>query len=64
MAGQNIAHRLKELLLPRQLGMERIKEAGPRRLYTDPALRNPRLYATVVRRLMSAGLVDFSSSAE
>ncbi|CAK0808579.1 unnamed protein product [Prorocentrum cordatum] len=64
MAGQNIAHRLKELLLPRQLGMERIKEAGPRRLYTDPALRNPRLYATVARRLMNAGLVDFSSSAE
>ncbi|CAK0889503.1 unnamed protein product, partial [Prorocentrum cordatum] len=63
MAGQNIAHRLKELLLPRQLGMERIREAGPRRLYTDPALRNPRLYATVVRRLMNAGLVDFNSSA-
>ncbi|CAK0822697.1 unnamed protein product, partial [Prorocentrum cordatum] len=64
MAGQNIARRLKELLLPQQLGMERIKEVGPRRLYTDPALRNPRLYKMVVRRLMSAGLVDFSSSAE
>ncbi|CAK0827570.1 unnamed protein product, partial [Prorocentrum cordatum] len=64
MAGQNIARRLKELLLPQQLGMERIKEVGPRRLYTDPALRNPRLYRMVVRRLMSAGLVDFSSSAE
>ncbi|CAK0864825.1 unnamed protein product, partial [Prorocentrum cordatum] len=64
MAGQNIARRLKELLLPQQLGMERIKEVGPRRLYADPALRNPRLYRMVARRLMSAGLVDFSSSAE
>ncbi|CAK0898656.1 unnamed protein product [Prorocentrum cordatum] len=63
MAGQNIAHRLKELLLPRQLGLERIREAGPRRLYTDPALRNPRLYSMVVRRLLDAGLVDFYSSA-
>ncbi|CAK0843088.1 unnamed protein product [Prorocentrum cordatum] len=64
VAGQNIARRLQELFLPRQLGLERLQEAGPRRLYTDLALRNPRLYAEVVRWLQDAGLVDFHSAAE
>ena len=50
--------------LSRQLGIEGIAEAGPKRLYIDPALQNPRIHARVVQRLIDAGLEEFRSSAE
>eukprot|EP00959_Pyramimonas_sp_CCMP1952_P446788 9355166-Pyramimonas_sp.AAC.1 len=42
-AGLSIARQLEELLLPRQLGLERIEEAGPKR-------RRPRLPQTAPLR--------------
>ncbi|CAK0866833.1 unnamed protein product [Prorocentrum cordatum] len=62
--GRKIANRLQELLLPREQGLDRIRTEGPRRLYVDPNLRNPKLYQGVFRRLVDSNLVSFQLDCE
>ena len=58
-AGRYIAERLSSMVLPSALGRARIRDEGPRRLYTDPALRSPRLYKALLGLLMERNLLDF-----
>ncbi|CAK0880469.1 unnamed protein product [Prorocentrum cordatum] len=62
--GRVIAKRLQDLLLPREQGLDRIRTEGPRRLYVDPNLRNPKLYQRVLRRLVDSNLVSFQLDCE
>ncbi|CAK0790921.1 unnamed protein product, partial [Prorocentrum cordatum] len=59
----SIGHRLQELLLPRERGLARVAEHAPKRAYSDPNLRNPRLYKKVLHRLVSSHLVEFHTDA-
>ncbi|CAK0824742.1 unnamed protein product, partial [Prorocentrum cordatum] len=62
--GRKIADRLQDLLLPREQGLDRVRTEGPRRLYVDPNLRNPKLYQRVLRRLVDSNLVSFQLDCE
>ena len=50
--------------MPRQTGLERVKEFGPARPYVDPSLRNPKLYKRVLRQFEAAGLVEYRLRCE
>ncbi|CAK0905964.1 unnamed protein product, partial [Prorocentrum cordatum] len=62
--GRTIADRLQDLLLPREQGLDRIHTEGPRRLYVDPNLRNPKLYQRVLQRLVDSNLVSCQLDCE
>ncbi|CAK0810952.1 unnamed protein product, partial [Prorocentrum cordatum] len=43
-AGRRIVERFHDMMLPQSGCRARIESEGPRKLYTDPALRNPKLH--------------------
>ncbi|CAK0877157.1 unnamed protein product, partial [Prorocentrum cordatum] len=54
-AGRRIVERFHEMMLPQSEGRARIESEGPRKLYTDPALRDPKLHKSVKLRLILDG---------
>ena len=60
--GQKLIQRLKALELSQEQGRASIEASGPTKLYVDPALRNPRLYARLLRRLHDIGLVEYHAT--
>ncbi|CAK0830815.1 unnamed protein product, partial [Prorocentrum cordatum] len=58
-AGRKIVERLDGMMLPQSEGRARIESEGPRKLYTDPALRNPKLHVQLLRTLERRNLFDF-----
>ena len=43
-ASLSISRRLQEFLLPRERGLAWVAERAPKRAYTDPTLKSPRVY--------------------
>ncbi|CAK0860328.1 unnamed protein product, partial [Prorocentrum cordatum] len=58
-AGRKIAERLHGMMLSQSEGRARIESEGPGKLYTDPALRNPKLYVQLLRILERRNLLGF-----
>ena len=55
---QRILGEITSKLLPRSEAQKLKKAAGFRKPYLDPAMKDPRRYADMVRRLWEAGVVD------
>ena len=60
--GHRIAERLHQLVLPKADALQRMRKEGPTRVYSDPALKNPRACARVLQRLERANLIDWCST--
>ncbi|CAK0871377.1 unnamed protein product, partial [Prorocentrum cordatum] len=60
-AGRKIVERLHDMMLSQSEGRARIESDGPRKLYIDPALRNPKLYIQLLRILERRNLIDYYS---
>ncbi|CAK0826016.1 unnamed protein product [Prorocentrum cordatum] len=58
-AGRKIVERLHDMMLSQSEGRARIESDGPRKLYIDPALRNPKLYIQLLRILERRNLIDY-----
>ncbi|CAK0887025.1 unnamed protein product, partial [Prorocentrum cordatum] len=58
-AGRKIVERLHDMMLSQSEGRARIESDGPRKLYIDPALRNPKLYIQLLRILERRNLMDY-----
>ncbi|CAK0856156.1 unnamed protein product [Prorocentrum cordatum] len=58
-AGRTIVERLHDMMLSQSEGRARIESDGPRKLYSDPALRNPKLYIQLLRVLERRNLIDY-----
>ena len=56
--GHRIAERLHQLVLPKADALQLLRKAGPARVYTDPALKNPRTNAWVLRQLGQTHRID------
>ena len=63
-ADRKLAEGLLKATLPDEVAAEKKISSGVRRVYTGPGLRCPRKYLKLVRRLHSAGLVQFASECE
>ena len=63
-ADRKLVEGLLEATLPDKVAAEKKISSGVRRVYTDPGLRCPRRYLKLVRRLHSAGLVQYALDCE
>ena len=60
--GRKLVETMRQLEYPRSEGLARMRERGPKRVYSDPHLRNPQLYVALLRRLEAANLVAYYTS--
>jgi hypothetical protein len=62
-AGRRIVERLHDMMLSKSEGRARIESEGPRKLYTDPALRDPKLHVQLLRALERRNLSIFTATS-
>lgn len=59
--GRKLVERLTQATVSDHVAKENKMKSGVKRIYSDPALRCPRIYLKLVRRLMQVGLVRFQT---